>query len=636
MGNKKSKKNVYLVFVVLIALVFGGIFFFGRQTGLGGCGSSTILSIDKAVLTTSSDLDGKEVVRVTAVVNGGGECANIIWDKNQLKNALERDGNSYSVDNSVYGDFTKKYQEQVFTLFSNSNQPYERAELTKVSGSIGNLCLEPNLCENNGIQNSLGRVHRGNLFSGDCYCVQTKVVGENADFSSSFEENFEIEFGIQGLQSGIINSKDQRSLFLKDSSGKKKAHVKWTGYMLNNKWNSIPNYDGIYIYGNNVWHLTRDGAYNEYLNLIRDFRSPSTWDSVAVWDYPDAESRVLSYNAQLENIISNKESEYLSRTPFISSLEQEGAELRAQLEHDLVFPVFTIDIVADVVGIHKVEGTPELDCSGLGDFTTQSGKTKTQSFTIKNDAQSGSQKAGFSLGVDCTNGGSALLETYNVNLGGQQSTRVDVTSSLLVQSGTKESQCTITARDINSENSDTCGYDFKAESIEVDECSSDICFGSQLWECVNGKYNQINCKYGCSMSGGQPICVSPETEICNDGIDNDNDGKIDMKDEDCQEDCNFFCTLKKNAFMISIATSILLGLMFFGVLYNTYEAKKKKKDTLNLLLFLAGSIGLGVAVFYIFKLFIDFLFSWQGMLVVIVAGVILSIVFAQLRRFKVI
>jgi len=142
----KSKSIIFIILgLLLLGGVGAGIYFLlpTTQVVTGTCtGGTTILSIDKAFITTSSDLGGKEVIRVYATANQGGECARIRFRNYELENALQNEGQDYDVENSVFGDLITNSQSQTFTIFQ--KQPiYKIAYGEKKSGT---LCTNSN-CE---------------------------------------------------------------------------------------------------------------------------------------------------------------------------------------------------------------------------------------------------------------------------------------------------------------------------------------------------------------------------------------------------------------------------------------------------------------------------------------------------------
>ncbi len=461
---------------------------------------------------------------------------------------------------------------------------------------------------------------KGGLFGAECYCIQTYSIGQDARFGETRDRDFEIEFSVDGL--------DPITLTQDTTTGRNdKVFVRWEGDLLRNQWLSTPNYDAMFFVNTQNWQFVDDGAYGDYKpvreNFIGDECSDPNddWCYFAIWDYDKALAKVQRYNSETSNIIQNKKAEFLSQNPIIRRINVDtGNLLEVELETPMTTGLFTIEIDADWVGIRQVTGEPDLDCSNLGGFTVESGDTETQSFVITNIGTSQTERASFNLGVDCGTGASSQLSTYGVDLLGGESRTVKATVSAISTSGTKSFSCTITARDIISDEKDTCSYSFKAEEV-TEDCTKNVCVGSDLWDCVNGIYLIKECQYGCDARNTR--CYESTDEICDDGVDNDADGKIDMEDPDCQTKKGFLEMLKENILIVSIILSVLTSLGVFGYLYNTYEAKKKKKDNVNIVMFVIGSLSAGGLVYFLFKTFIDFIFTWQGILIIIAVGVVL-------------
>jgi hypothetical protein len=601
-----DKLKIFMLGGVLAMLVFALLSLPGVRNSVlpTTCGSTSALSITKAEVTTSSNLDGKQVLRVYAKAEGNGECLKINWDKTLLQSELAENNIKATVDKSVTGDFSKLNQRQTFAIYKNTGKVYNYGELQKGKNTFE--CI--NACSD--ISTITGQSYgfrSGSLFSYDCYCPVFSPTGQDAAFGDTVSREFDVQYVIDGL--------GRTTLTESSPSGRisDKAFIRYEGDLVGSKWLQKPSYDVLYAYNSNSWTMIAPGTYNNYLTNFNIFRSSGIdidkygkqFGAMNYLSYDDARARIQKYNVDITGLISNKESEFLSRNTIIASTEKAGNQLTVDLDYPISYPTFIIELDAGWVGIHRVEGVPDLDCSTLGKFTLDSGNTRTQSFIVKN-LGSASERATFSLAVDCNQVGSADLQTNSISITGGASQTVRVTSSGLSNSGTQSASCTITATDINSLQKDTCTYSFSVKEITTD-CTESMCMGSELWECVSGEYRIIPCEYGCDSR--TLLCSQPGKEICDDGLDNDADGKIDMNDPECQNQIDFKAILPY--FLGAIAG---LGFMAFSYM----KWLKKKKDGVLTGIYIVMALAIGIGSYFLSAMFVDFLFSLWGAVTIIV------------------
>ena len=143
---KTSWIILIIIGLLLISGIGLGVYYYEpkKEAITGECvGGSTILSISNAVVTTSSNMDGKEVIRVTAVANEGAECLTITWDSSEIERKLKDSGQDYKVDESVYGSLITNSQTQTFTSSQKSGTIYK---VSKGEKQTGTLCTIEN-CE---------------------------------------------------------------------------------------------------------------------------------------------------------------------------------------------------------------------------------------------------------------------------------------------------------------------------------------------------------------------------------------------------------------------------------------------------------------------------------------------------------
>lgn len=611
------KKN-YLLFGIIALILIAGIVYFTpvKNTIVNGveCGSTSALSIDKVDFD-----DGTNKIRVFARAGtGSAECLKINFDKTQLEQKLEQtEGGDWVVSKTVTGSFTKISQKEVFPVNKNSQRVYMFAKLEKATNTNFGTCV--------GItkpSNALSPIayRQGGLFDSSCYWVVAEPNAYDGEFGETRDRKFNVQFTIDGLTPITLTESST-------TGSNEKAFVRWEGDLLRNQWLERPNYDALFFVANNNWRFIKDGTWNSYQTVFNNFKNPDSypdgWNYLAITEINDVTDKVSRYNTEIVGLIADQKSEFLARNPIIETIDtQSGNLFTANLATPLTSGLFTIELDAGWVGVKKVSGVPNLTCP-TGGFLINSGDTKSQSFTVKNKGTSTLDRASFNLGVECDGQASGQLSTYGVDLLGGQSKSVTVTASGLSDSGTQTQSCTITAKDVNSQQSDSCTFSFQVKEVTTD-CIDTMCVGADLWECKdNGDYNIVSCQYGCDARNN--VCYGANKEICNDGIDNDSDGKTDKADTDCQTPIDFQT-------IIPIILGVLMGLVVFGIGYKYFVKPKKQIDYVMLVIAIAISLGLGYLSFLISKLFIDFVFSLAGL----ITGIVLVVVGLFLKKIKVI
>lgn len=544
--NEKKKKVLVAVGIILVILILIAVY---KQGGFKTfvsvptecSGGTTILSIDKALVTTSTDLKGKEVVRVTAVANGGGECLRIGWNSDKIKEELKESGQNYDVDNSVFGDLITKSQTQAFTVNSYIDQ-----KIYKVSQGIkktGSLCSISN-CEID--YDNVIYLYRKYGPVGDCYCVFRNLYGGGGAFAGGSVKDFDVTFKIEGQ--GETNLKlGKQSGLIGD-----KAFIKWSGDLMSGYWlGTPPDYDSFSTSPYSTWRMARDGFYDDIADRYEE-DTKDAYDSkykgcligglkrvegYIDFPYEMMKSCLEQYNSFVDLKTEDKDFEWWTGEDLVKDFDWNGNKLVVNLATFTTWQIFTIDLDASWVGIHKNTGIPEVKCPA-GRQDVISGKQVTSNFQVKDTAGT---NPSFGLSLDCSSGLGSLQQSRINNVGTSfQNVKGYVTLSTTED---VDFSCEFKAYDLNDPNSeDSCVANYKGKSFTgcvantEKICSSDA---KQIGTCnaQGTDFIWVKCEFGCEPFGGSYRCSSIQKEICDNGIDDDGDGLIDIKDPDCNKDC---------------------------------------------------------------------------------------------------
>jgi len=629
---KKNTEKYLIAGIILAVIAFGIVAWqFGllsnvqqsSATGAMTCsGGTTILSITSAEVTTSTNLNGKKVLRIEATANGGGECATIKFNPDVINGLLEDAGQDYSTNKSTYyGALDIVSQTDSYSLTKDNNKPiYAVASGDKPEGfwcTIANCKLTyPETFVASSIINF------------GCKCRYKQLIGQSGIFSSTIESDTKILFNIDGIGSTSVDANTQSATI------GTKAFIKWSYNV--NSWKRLgqPDYDGAQLVSEQTWRMIDDGAYD----LITAQLNTLTANN----GYGFTEEKMSIYNAYRESKLTDRTDIFVSNNPVIASLNSKtGNQIIFNIKpYSTSFPVFTIDLDAASVGIHKNTGIPVVKCPTVKD-EVESGTAGITTVQVKDSA--GTLPA-FGLSYICINGGIGSVTPSRVS--GVGTTFQDITTTATITTTVKKDfSCTFKAYDLNEPTtSASCvvnyqGVPFTGCTAGQKQCSADV---KKLLTCndAGNGYTEVNCKYGCEAFEDTYRCKLQADEICDDGIDNDGNGLIDLDDPQCKDKCgcwikmpeviggscilpDLWCQftnwltswLKPLIITLSIVLGLLSGLFATLVSNNILDKFKVKKYKWAYLIPIFLVIGIAVGVLTLF-------YWWVGLILAILFAIV--------------
>jgi len=349
-----------------------------------------------------------------------------------------------------------------------------------------------------------------------CTCIYKQLIGQNGKFSSSYSRDFDVLFSIDGLGETHITNSKQSALI------GSKAFIKWSGDLMTGNWLTVPNYDSYLSNSDGKWRMSDSDFYNTISNRLEtDSRSSGCLSPTSSTGSGGIDSCISKYNAFVDLQTTNKDSNFINENDLISTSGWKDYQFKADLNTFTSWQVFTIDLDATSVGIHKNIGIPEVQCpSGRPEIT--SGKSISAIYKVRDKAGT---NPSFGLILDCDDG-TGILSKDRISNVGTSFVSISSTISSTTTTTDKDFSCKFEAYDLNNpDSSDSCTADYKVIPFTgctagEKSCSSD---GGKLGTCNSAGtgFDFIDCQYGCEGFENTYRCrlqsdPDPDDEFCAD------------------------------------------------------------------------------------------------------------------------
>lgn len=380
------------------------------------------------------------------------------------------------------------------------------------------------------------------------------------------------------------------------------------------------------IYETGNWYFISRDSWTSYLTQRNQIFSPPI-------NKDNDEQDVITYNDNFFKLINNNVDRFIyTEIPFVEDSywidrkNKEKGEIGLELDRKIASQTFTLRVNAVWVGIELLSGEPEITSLSCPAFTIgNEGKIIVE---VKNV---GDTEGKFYTQVS---GCDPITQKYNANseafyLGAGDKDSIDVELITGKINSELSNQCTVKVFDsLDPDNNDVDAVTCKVSKLKL--CQEGQEFLSDNDYCVNVCVNgEVDTRARCcaspdtqkmqSQANGKYVCVDRKTPppppsketICDDGIDNDKDGKIDKEDSDC----NVF-TLKE---ILPYILAGVFGLLSLGLGYSAFAKPqgKKKADPVLTTIVVLFSAGIGLLVYFVSVSMLDFLFSLWGVLTII-------------------
>lgn len=456
-------------------------------------------------------------------------------------------------------------------------------------------------------------------------CGYEYSAGLNAPWTGVPVDDTEVTFKLDNTVIGTLNPSTGKNV-IRNGNNK----IEWAGNLLNYQGlESSPSYNLLW-YESKYNRLIDSNAYDTYM----DERVWFGITGLSKWTISSQKARdkLDQFNSRVDEILTNRESEYLSDIN-AKSVEYTEDGLKVYLNTATVFPSFKITLDAKFVAIEELSGKPSIT-SCTADKTIKSGEKYNTQTTVKNIGQNDGTFFGK---IECS--GESNIAT--VGIPGQlvkKDSTVIITQQLSAinsNQGTQANKCTITIADAESGESASCVF-----NLNVEYQDEIICIPNKV-ECATLKqmktcsadgqtYTLTDCPYGCvTLVDGTAQCrLSTCTtdkdcksgEICKDGycVEDDSKCKPWVAIGRITIIPNIWCLMNLWLMKFRIVFAIILG--FLGGLLSGLYAKKlidKQKLSSKLWILLVVGVIVGLALG-----FLAYWYFWTIVIVLIVLGII--------------
>lgn len=488
-----------LITIGILALLVVSAIFITEQSGLGCTGG---ISISGATYIPSGEnnhplFDNKGFVRITAVQNGQGECARVSINPSTINQFLNNDiSEEVTIDIRNNGQ-TKKYTITEDTVSSRDALDYKVDDIGfEFACNIGN-------CVQDGFPTTFYAQNGGSIFSPKCYCFYEDKIGDRGTINPSELTILDNTISVSGFnEQDIVSTNTQQAIFGDD------VLVKWQGNLMANQDFTNPNANYDTVLQQNIWHLASKGVGTNnqaFRQQIINCLPSSGLSEDEAQDCVD----VTSNSAVGEASSKNNELEGLSIVDTINFI---GANLFVNLDEQVRYPQFTIDVDGEFLGITFTEGEPKVTCPSRQEIL--SGDLRNVILRAENE---GDGIGNFNLFLNCEG---SPMQVNPSNMQGLQPNEQRTANGVITGEaidGSESYTCEFKAVD-TSGNQDSCTFgldvDERPEGCGVaGETLCSLANTNTLLTCgTDGDYFQSECENICAIVDGTAQCVDEINE----------------------------------------------------------------------------------------------------------------------------
>ncbi len=468
-GKQKRRRNVGFVIAGLIILLVLGIF--AQQFSIQGFST---LSLDRVDFSSNDNTIGGQAFLVSVVQNGVGQSVSGSFSTSQLNSELDGEGVETSKDLSV--SLSTEGQECVYDIRT-TNDALRRLNIIEQDDCLTNICLNSAIDRCRGEQGTFA--HEGGFISRKKYiCYDFEYVGTVGTVGLdrlAFETTVEVEVDGEDF-SGVISNSGDRSVVLGDN----RVHASWQGNLASGLSCPSPSGQDLVALYTDRWSLISESAYDDWKNIGSTVAVDDCMDRANNNAGVSYASCVDNYNGLL-NVATNP-------VDFVSSggsdVELSGSassgEIRLPLGNLIEYPMITMRIAADVLGIVIPVGMPE-----IVDVIVTDASLGVQG-NIRVDVKNvGTERASFNVAVECQEPFSVRGASPVIQVELDRTSTANIPFSAGVE-GTKG--CVVTVSDLeNPNNRDIDTFSVSASGFTSPCTSGDLqCIGVVEQVCRGG------------------------------------------------------------------------------------------------------------------------------------------------------
>ena len=620
--------NTYLIIIGAILLL--GIFIAGQQFAITGTGYS-VLSIDKPNVESADDDLSQLNWIVTTRLGGADQVKFTLDDEFERETGLGSE-KPFIVEADSLDEILK------YRINAKDDYYFKTYQVRQVQEQGANENPEA-ACPN---ADYIITYDASILNQDRAICIDETRIGRYGELSNPTRK-IQTDLTISNGETEItrtIGSDQTSAEFTKN--GELISTATWQGnLMTGNPDPTVPDTGVLGDFTNDRWRFISEANFDSYKNAQEDFvREIETVDSYedtfgkqifdillpssVEYDEDDFLRLANEIENEAENVNQNVDT-YLKDYEFIDTsfdIANANSEQEAYLEFEsdvqLSFPVITFYIRADYLGVERLVGEPDILEASSREFGSM--EQGTVNLRVENEGNTVGYFNAYLKNCDSfTTTTTANQFTVNPNDIRTYSLRVDPGS----QDRDIEETCNVCVNDVNRPSIEDCRdttLKFKATTIctpneysindnNIVQCKSD---GSDF-EIIE-RCGVKDAKYTGEGPYDGYECIRDTTlSECEDTIDNDNDGKIDLEDPDCaskQDDSeeeqvkecapwDLECNLKQFGTTALPFVALLLGLGM--AVWSGYLLRKRFDERRQLFFVIMVSIGIGILTYFLFK-----------------------------------
>jgi len=559
MAKKNQTRNVVLgtlgILVMLLLLVNSSNLGLNLPLFSIGGADFTVTSIS-ATKVISNDKDVESANFLVNVYSGGG---------NQIIGAINpstfESKSGYETENSLVFSMTP-LDEKLEAKIENTGQEIIKYDYIRKEAS--NSCSSANFFKPSDAplcpigSSELTAINSYGVFGGQYICERQcftpKVVGVIGNIKpTNVKDTATITLKVGDEQISQTISQDNPSADFISSSKGYVANVKfpasgWTGNVLP----PVNNLRAYFDTGTNMWKITSLTNIIEYQSGKKDFdnwaKSLQTISFSGTKEQQIEKMRAESQNrvGDINGIVEDIRNDDLSITQsevWGNRNDKNNGKLIVNLDRQLAVANYVFLVKASWLGVKIPVGDPKINSVSCSPFKSGDEGIVTASIFNKGDAD-----GTFTYSLSCNTIKQSFINQY-ITIPSKKSSNVQFKVDAGSFAGAITDSCNLIVADFNKpSNKDTSSFSCKVEPPAECQEGSIKSVGNSIKKCEGGKLVTIQ---DCSSTQiitrdvitGQYSCKdksSDTQEICNDGFDNDNDGKVDKSDEECNTKCDWY------------------------------------------------------------------------------------------------
>ena len=580
--KRKTKKVVIAISVFVALAIFLAIA--GLNKNLSVSGFQT-LSLGQVNFNSNDPSIGGQAWLLTVSQNGAGQSASGSFT---AQDSLGDTSNPFTITTSLdknYASYNIQNQNRMIKRINWEKTKFNPLGASFSNGQQGFGC-------NTQVWNNAIRYGIVPGYS-NVYCYNLVNVGSYGTVSSA-NINFQSTIAVQGSggsDSCIITNSGSQSCISNNGN----ILASWAGSLVSGQSAPQPtDQDIIALYDTNQggWKTGNLGSYNNWDIYDRiGFGSCLNPMGIQLSTY-NADSCFNNYNNLESSLMAGYSFTSVGGNIATTTGGQNNGQVIMNLPSQLQFPVITMKVKANLIGINIPVGKPKIISASSNLF--QTGQTGIITVTVQNI---GNSAGSFNVFASCNNGFSQIGNALTISalpINSQQIVYLPISSNIV--SGTSQGTCTITVKDINNPNNmDTYSVGVSSNAISICTNGETSISGNLIQQCQSNRWvTTTSCASNetAKYVNGVPQCVS-NTRISGNWFSN-----IFNSISKFFFDVGNVLTLIK---LVAVLAIFIFSMLFSKDLFSGFRALRKK-EWITWIFAIIIAVGIAAISFLIFWL----------------------------------